>query len=255
MLLGELLIIVIKMNTSQEEISCTWQDESNCFECSLDEKLNCRYNKKQWQYLVSTLIPWILLEASGLLFIGFTPGKWWPLITYSGVAIVFFFLGIKSYVLCSHCPFYAEEGKILHCPANTGLPKFWKYRPGPMNTIEKIILTTFFLFLFSWGVCWEIYGIYFAAKNFGYLGLVFTLSLSVVTLLTIASVIRFIVVLQKSFCPYCPNFSCPLNSVSKRIVAEYLEKNPKMKEAWEKKGFVMIKPTKTPQKREGNSDG
>lgn len=252
--MGGEFTLVIKMNTSQEEISCTWQDESNCIECSLDEKLICRYNKKQWQYLISTLIPWILLEAGGLIFIGFVPGKWWPLITYSGVTIAFFFLGIKSYVLCSHCPFYAEEGKILHCPANTGLPKFWKYRPGPMNTFEKIILTTFFFFLFTWGLGWEIYGIYFAAKNFGFSSLAFTLSLSVVTLLTIATLTRFIVVLQKDFCPYCPNFSCPMNRVSKKIIVEYLEKNPKMKEAWEKKGFVIIKPIKTPENGEEKSD-
>lgn len=252
--MGGEFTLVIKMNTSQEEISCTWQDESNCIECSLDEKLICRYNKKQWQYLISTLIPLTLLEAGGLIFIGFVPGKWWPLITYSGVTIAFFFLGIKSYVLCSHCPFYAEEGKILHCPANTGLPKFWKYRPGPMNTFEKIILTTFFFFLFTWGLGWEIYGIYFAAKNFGFSSLAFTLSLSVVTLLTIATLTRFIVVLQKDFCPYCPNFSCPMNRVSKKIIVEYLEKNPKMKEAWEKKGFVIIKPIKTPENGEEKSD-
>ncbi|NHJ33172.1 MAG: hypothetical protein FK732_09935 [Asgard group archaeon] len=242
------------MSISQEEISCTWKDESNCIECSLDEKLICRYNKKQWQYYTSTIIPWILLEVGGLIFIGFLPGKWWPFIIYSGVTIAFFFLGIKSYVLCSHCPFYAEEGGILHCPANTGLPKFWKYRPEPMSVFEKIVLSTFFIFLFGWGIGWEIYGIYFLAKNLGFYGLYLIVILSFITLFTIATLVRYLVVLQKSFCSYCPNFSCPMNRISKKIVAEYLEKNPKIKEAWEKKGFVIIKPIKTTKKGEGQTD-
>ena len=248
--MGGLLKLVVKMNTSHEEIICTWQDESNCIECSLDEKLLCRYNRKQWLYFVSTLVPWILLEAGGLVFIGFILDSWWPIITYSSVTIAFFFLGIKSFILCSHCPYYAEKGKILHCLANTGLPKFWKYRPGPMNVFEKVILATFFIFLFCWGIGWEIYGIYFAAKNFSTWRLAFTISLSVITALSIATLILFLVVLQRNYCIRCLNFSCPMNRVSKKLVVEYLERNPVMKEAWEKKGFVIRKPEETKSNRE-----
>lgn len=34
------------------------------------------------------------------------------------------------------------------------------------------------------------------------------------------------------------NFSCPLNTVEKRIVDEYLRRNPATREAWEKSGYV-----------------
>ena len=33
----------------------------------------------------------------------------------------------------------AEESKTLHCLGNNGAPKPWRYRPGPMNNIEKFI--------------------------------------------------------------------------------------------------------------------
>jgi hypothetical protein len=41
------------------------------------------------------------------------------------------------------------------------------------------------------------------------------------------------------FCSKCVNFSCPLNHVPKSMVDEYLERNPVMKEAWEKSGYKL----------------
>ena len=45
---------------------------------------------------------------------------------------------IEIRVLCSHCPYYAEEGRILHCLANHGTIKLWKYHPEPMRFWEKL---------------------------------------------------------------------------------------------------------------------
>jgi hypothetical protein len=43
-------------------------------------------------------------------------------------------------LLCSHCPFYGQEGKTLRCLALDGFPKWWRYRPGPMSRGERWVL-------------------------------------------------------------------------------------------------------------------
>jgi hypothetical protein len=43
-------------------------------------------------------------------------------------------------VMCSHCPHYAEAGRLLKCWANYGSPKLWAYRPGPMCRMETLHL-------------------------------------------------------------------------------------------------------------------
>ncbi|EHQ35617.1 hypothetical protein [Methanoplanus limicola] len=39
------------------------------------------------------------------------------------------------------------------------------------------------------------------------------------------------------YCSRCVNFSCPLNTVEKRIFDEYLLKNDVMMDAWKKYGY------------------
>ena len=38
-------------------------------------------------------------------------------------------------------------------------------------------------------------------------------------------------------CLRCVNFSCPFNRVPKNVVDGFLKENPKMRKAWEKKGY------------------
>ncbi|MBC8275650.1 MAG: hypothetical protein H8E40_11875 [Chloroflexi bacterium] len=51
--------------------------------------------------------------------------------------------------------------------------------------------------------------------------------------------IMFFWTLQRITCSKCVNFSCPLNGVPKPVVDRYLEKNPVMREAWERTGHQL----------------
>lgn len=228
---------MIDLDSENNQILCTWNDQVNCIECSINEKLFCKYNRKKWLSFVWVLTLLLVTEILGVITIGLQLNIWWPLITYEVVTITFFILGIKTFILCRHCPFYAEESKVLHCLANTGVPKIWKYKSSPMNLFEKILLLIFFFFIFMWGIGWEIYSIYYFFSNYTSLKLISGILIIILLISNFTFVILFIIKLQKQYCPFCPNFSCPMNKVSKEIIDEYLEKNPVIKEAWLKKGY------------------
>jgi hypothetical protein len=57
--------------------------------------------------------------------------------------------------------------------------------------------------------------------------------------LTIVSALSFFYVLGTYVCSKCINFSCPLNTVPKEVVDNYLERNRVMKKAWEETGYEL----------------
>ncbi|MHA1619631.1 MAG: hypothetical protein ACTSVZ_10155 [Promethearchaeota archaeon] len=163
-------------------------------------------------------------------------GQWWPMWTY-GALVALTFIIIEPRLLCSHCPFYALEGKTLRCGGLWGMPKFWKYRPGPITSMEQnmmfvlgaiidmapligaiINIIAFFLsptksFLLGLGMFGSIVV---------FLGLVYYLSL----------------VLLKDRCKRCPNFSCKMNQTPSEYIRIFLAKNPVMRRAWETAGWT-----------------
>jgi len=196
---------------------CTWQDITKCEKCSLKSKLKCRFEEslKDTLIFISGFLAFIIPAIVGMIISGigiFIIG--WIL-----YAIIFFqFWEIR--ILCRHCPFWAEEGKTLHCYANYGLYKLWKYEPGPMSLLEKI------QFIFALLIFTSYYVIFFIIfQNYLFL------------ILNIVGIIIFFLIIQIRNCPYCVNFSCPLNRVSKENIDEYLKRNPIMKDAWEKNGY------------------
>jgi hypothetical protein len=155
-------------------------------------------------------------------------------------------LGIfETRFLCSHCPYYAEDSTTLHCLANHGNPKLWRYHPGPMNGLEKfmmvfLVLTVVF-FLAPLAV--EVYGITLIAVDYSEYGLISLLGMSGITVTSLVSGISFILVIRTFFCSTCVNFSCPVNTVPKPVIDEYLKKNDVMRKAWEKSGWQIEKRT------------
>ncbi|UCE12613.1 MAG: hypothetical protein JSV04_10510 [Candidatus Heimdallarchaeota archaeon] len=172
----------------------------------------------------------------GLLFVGLL-GNWLPIIIYVFFWIFFFgFFEIR--VLCSHCPYYAEEGRILHCLANHGTIKLWSFHPEPMNTYEKLGFLSGALFFVVFPVIIEIWGLYQLWTDIRQI----TLNVLILGAFAVLSTIGggyFFVFLRRNICPTCVNFSCPFNSVPKEIVDAYLKKNPIMREAWEKTGYQL----------------
>lgn len=200
-------------------------NESECPDCSLSGKLMCTFNIKDTIYfMLPVLGAWITLVL-GLAF-GFIMGIIdLPLLIlfsagYVGY-LIFFFQVWENKILCSHCPYYAfEDEKSVKCYANYGIYKAWKYNPAPMTNSEKV--------QFLIGV-----------TLFAGIPLVFFLIIGLYIYFTVSLVFTIVWVLSMHFlsCSKCPNFSCPLNNVSKDVINEYLKQNSIMRKAWEEQGY------------------
>jgi hypothetical protein len=108
----------------------------------------------------------------------------------------------------------------LHCHANFGVYKLWKYQPGPMSRGEKIQFLVGALILLS-------YPFPFLLLAQEYL----------LVLIGLTTAISGIFILRKNVCSRCINFSCPLNAVPKLLVDAYLRRNPRIQAAWEASGY------------------
>ncbi len=216
---------------------CTWDEHADCQTCSIQGKLACKWDMKILNGLHGICRPPIITIISGIVFVGILTGLWWPLIAY--IVHFLLMLGVLEIrLLCSHCPYYAEEGNILHCLGSHGSYKFWSYHPGPLNRFEKfmmyfLVVTIFFAFpLLIMG-----YGIWYLSHNYADYGLTSLLGLIGILVASLASAISFVSTLRIFFCPNCANCSCPLNTVPKPVVDEYLKRNDVMREAWEESGW------------------
>lgn len=218
---------------------CTWDDKADCSNCSINGELACKWDKKILENFHLIIWAAIVPALFGMVIIGFMTSSWWILISY--IAFFLFMFGfLEIRFLCSHCPYYAEDGKILHCLGNHGSYKFWKYRPGPMNKLEKfmmrfLIATMFFIIpLSALG-----YGILHISINYSEYGLITLLGMCGITAANLIASISGLNTLKRFYCPNCVNFSCPLNKVPKHIIDAYLTKNQIMKNAWEKAGWKL----------------
>jgi hypothetical protein len=194
---------------------CTWQTTDECRECNLAGKLNCRFNWGDLAYFAAIFLPPAAAAIAGM-FIG---GFGWFLMGWAIYAIFFFFVW-EARVLCSHCPFWAEEGRVLHCLANHGVIKIWRFHPEPMSAAEQA------QFLIGAGLL-VVYPLPFLILGGQY----------PYAIIMLVGLVSFGFSLKKHVCTRCVNFSCPLNGVSKRDVDEYLRRNPLMFGAWQDKGY------------------
>ena len=200
---------------SQNEVEsiCLNCSSSKRQDCLLDKELDCHFRLRDlFLFFIGFLafgVPaflGIILSGYGLLVIGW-------------ILYMIFFLQIwENRILCSHCPYYAEKGRILRCHANYGLFKLWKYNPHPMSLWEQ------FQFLIGVGIFVGFPIPWLILRNQFFL-LTFTLIGAIV----------FLLILITKLCTRCVNFSCPLNRVPKEIMDRFLTRNPTMQKAWIKK--------------------
>jgi hypothetical protein len=170
----------------------------------------CRYETRDTVHFFMIILPFFVTAIGGLIVSGY---GWWLLgwLAY----MLFFFFVWEARVLCSHCPYWAEEGRILHCHANYGVFKIWRYRPGPMSRSEQI------QFLVGVGL-FILYPLIFL-----FLGHQFLLAGIALT-----SAVSFGYLLWRNICNRCVNFSCPLNNVLPDVRQKFLDRNPMIAEAW-----------------------
>ncbi len=217
---------------------CTLDEHLDCGSCDLKKNLHCKFESKYLVGFIIFAIPFFFLAFFGMIFTGLLSGNWFFLIIYV-VFVVLFFTVIEMRILCRHCPYYAREGKIIHCHANEGLPRLWKYDPLPLNRVEKLAFLTCLGFLGFFPIFAEIYGIWFVFINYVNYGVYALLGLVGLGIGTLIAILVWLAGLQLFYCPFCVNFSCPLNKVPKDYIAAYLEKNSVIKEAWEKGGYKL----------------
>lgn len=217
---------------------CTWDDNSDCDTCLDKNLLLCKLDKK-WQKAFTILfVPAIISAFFGLTLVGVLTGMWWYLIAY-GAFFLMLFPVIEFGVLCRHCPYYGNSGRKLTCIAGSGVPKTYKYNPGPMRKWEHFVMFTYYTFMIGFPIFIVGYGIYFVSTHFLQYGIIALLGIIGIELILILSMITFNYCLNVYVCSKCVNFSCLWNKVEKPIVDEYLKKNPVMREAWEKKGYSL----------------
>lgn len=194
---------------------CTWQPISECQGCSIKGSLMCRFNSKDLVRFLMNCLPFGIVAIAGAIRAGY--GRYLFLwLAYS----LFFFFVWEARILCSHCPMWAEESRVLHCHANHGVIKIWKYRPGPMSRSEQVQFIVGALLLIGFPFIFLLLG-----KEY------------LLTLIGLATAINAAFFLRETACRECINFSCPMNVVPKRIVDAYLERNPVMRAAWEASGY------------------
>ena len=228
------------MTITDENVSilpknCIANKDSSCAECEIEGELICFVDKKFANRFTLGNVVYRLLAILIFIFSGLMIDHWWMLISYSVVLLVTFTL-IEPRLLCSHCPYYEKEGSFLKCWALRGMPKLWKYRPEPINRIEKITMLIFggFIDLFPFvGAVWGL--IFFSLHYINYMFEGIVLVFCTFFFMVVAG--YFSRILLGHACKKCANFSCSMNKAPNELIDKFLQQNPKMKKAWIASGW------------------
>lgn len=184
--------------------------EESCEQCSASGEIVCHFTGKSLAMFLYLNLP--LLILGGFFIARLDSGLFLSWILF----MIAYFGFIEIRVMCSHCPHYGEPGlKSLKCWANYGAPKIWKYRPGPMSNLEKVIFLSGLLFIFALPVFPLI-----ISADYIFLGFYVLLLL------------RWKTGLKTLYCSSCINFACPLNAVIDEVREVFFEKNPVVGRAW-----------------------
>jgi hypothetical protein len=190
--------------------ACCRQD---CAGCEIQGKLLCIHTLKDLIDFYFLFLGWFVPFLSGMVI-----GKFWTgLAIWVGLALLFFGY-VEAFILCRHCPHYAEKGFFLRCHANWGLPKIPKFNPRPLNVWEKTI--------------W----LFYAAVLFLYYIPFFILSRQwVLLLVTTTTTMVAAWTLQRTQCNRCYNLSCPVNRVPADVKSSFFKNYPVINDAWDRK--------------------
>ncbi|MBN1614653.1 MAG: hypothetical protein JW950_09335 [Deltaproteobacteria bacterium] len=196
-------------------LPCAWRSPSECKDCPAEGILMCRFDPKDLATFFITILPYGIAVIAGTILAGYDR----YLLLWLAYSIFFFFVW-EARVLCSHCPYWAEEGRILRCHANFGVVKLWRYRPGPMGRSEKVQFVTGALLWIGFPFVFLLLGREYLLSSIG-----------------AAAALSAALGLRNRACSRCINFSCPMNTVPKLMVDAYLKRNPDIRAAWEAGGY------------------
>jgi hypothetical protein len=181
-----------------------------CDDCPVDNTLHCHFTARDLMRFFLIVSPSFLLGGVGIYYANSRMLVPWLVI------IIGFFGFIEIRAMCSHCPHYAEPDRTLRCWANYGSPKLWKYRPGPMTSMEKVVFGGGFLIV--WG-----YPLVFLLISLQWFLLI----------VYVLACVGFFIGLRIFFCSQCMNFACPLNAVQHENRRLFFDRNPDIANAWD----------------------
>lgn len=186
--------------------------EVSCKDCNLSKDLICHFNPFHLLRFLLFAFPPFIIGGIGIWFFN-------PILLLPWLLVILLYFGlIEIRVMCSHCPHYAEPGiSTLKCWANYGVPKFWKYRSGPMSSIEKIVFISGLALIFGYPAIFI-----FLLQN---------ILIIIAYLLAFSAGAFFLLVFQ---CTHCINFTCPFNRVKSKTRNKFYAKNPIIRKAWNK---------------------
>jgi hypothetical protein len=176
----------------------------------LQYRLVCHFTARHLLRFLALAFPVFIVGGVGIARLNA-----WLLLPWIGFALSYFGL-IEIRVMCSHCPHYAEPGtKTLQCWANYGSPKLWKYHPGPMSLIEKLVFFAGLGILAGYPLVFLVVG-----RQWLLLGLFAVFVTGMAALL------------DHLMCTHCMNFACPFNQVDQATRKMFWGRNPQIAGAW-----------------------
>jgi hypothetical protein len=192
------------------DIPCTSKISASCEDCNLNGSLMCRYDSRDTTHFFMIILPFFVTTIGGMVAGGY---GWW---LFGWLAyMIFFFFVWEAHVLCSHCPYWANEGRILRCHANYGVFKLWRYHPEPMGRSEQVQFLIGALLVILYPLVFLLIGGEYLLAGIGF-----------------ASAISLVYLLHRNICNRCVNFSCPLNHVNSETQQAFFNRNPIIAKAW-----------------------
>jgi hypothetical protein len=155
-------------------------------------------------FLYWNFITLVLLFPAALA-IGMRSTGW--LLVY--IFLVFFhFYILEQRFFCTHCPYYAREGKCVKCMMNWGCPKYFKPRPCSPGRFDIAITALGFIIVILFPLPWLL-------KEPFLLGAYFV------------AIALFLLTVMRYECGRCVYFGCPFNRVPADVRTEFEENGGK----------------------------
>jgi hypothetical protein len=180
-----------------------------CAGCPIEGKLLCLHTPRDLLDFALPAIGFFIPFIAGMAIGGY----WVPLAVWLVLSGIFFGY-VEALVLCRHCPYYAEEGFLLRCHANYGLPKIPSFSPRPLNRTEKIVFLG-----------------YVSVLMFYYIPF-FVLSKEwLLLIITSWALLVWFWTLLRTQCTRCYHVFCPLNRVPEDVKREFFNNYPAFSKA------------------------
>ena len=211
--------------TENNQHSSAGRQSSYCDGADLNQQLNLNPDSGYHRFYWLNLMPVLFAGLWGLAIASLVLGTWLPFLAALLAVFIFWGLGLETRLQCSHCPHYdAGKGGKISCWALRGYPKLWEYRPGDLNSAERIILFLCYGIIFGLPLISMIAGLVVISMNFSQYTLISFLGLAGILLAFCLSSLHMLMVKRRVFCSRCLNFTCNLNNVPPSLIKKYEER-------------------------------